>query len=78
MKLFSVPISEIATKQLEHPQMLSNWISRTEMTKTACAYILVVLGRVLNVWCDLHIYKAHLFSLDACTRRSWPRAEFMV
>ena len=30
-------------------------------------YILVVLGRVLNLWCDLHIYKAHLFSPDACT-----------
>ena len=24
-------------------------------------------GHVLNLWCDLHIYKAHLFSPDACT-----------
>ena len=24
-------------------------------------------GRVLNLWCNLHIYKAHLFSPDACT-----------
>ena len=29
-------------------------------------YILVIFSCVLNLWCDLHIYKAHLFSPDTC------------